>query len=614
MKNLVVVLFFITSPTLCFAQQGFHELQERYRNLSLKNKLLSSSILLPDLETFITHTANDSDKVAALQIMAGIYLEYDSYFDAIKALDNAQRLAEKLDSTTKASVLLSQAKLSLALEKFNEALNQVNMCIEITKNSDQTLYLKSLILKGRLFYYKGSFRQSIKQFSQVKALVSNDTSYFNLASIYSAQIALELGDKQQAERILDRIKLSTLNLLSEDKQLEHQVILTRLSMHNGNFKFAISQAKKLLNYTLGTRFLYLQAQLQDILSKAYLQANNYQQAFLYLQRYTLTTNALALKKRNNKLLQLEIIHNLARKQQRIVLLEKESLLSKAKLAKQAFEKQQLHREQELQFRKWLLFSILAIIISLILYYLWQRDKVFKHLESLVKTRTQELETKNILLEKLSNTDSLTGLYNRHYLHALIDNELAHVRRKFYQGQGEQYLVVMLVDIDHFKNINDTYGHTAGDAVLQQVSNTLKSNIRESDLLVRWGGEEFLIILKDFELNQAQIFAEQLRNNIEKNIITLNENTDKKIQLTCSMGYSHYPFNKNEPEQYNWENIIELADIALYAAKENQRNAWVGFETQQNLSSPEQVILDIKKVIKNQEIIVNSNISGNIKFK
>lgn len=614
MKNLVVVLFFITSPTLCFAQHGFHELQERYRNLSLKNKLLSSSVLLPDLETFISHTANDGDKVAALQIMAGIYLEYDSYFDAIKALDNAQRLAEKLDSTTKASVLLSQAKLSLALEKFNEALNQVNMCIEVTKNSDLTLYIKSLILKGRLFYYKGSFRQSIKQFSQVKALVSNDTSYFNLASIYSAQIALELGDKQQAERILDRIKLTTLNLLSEDKQLEHQMILARLSMHNGNFKFAISQAKKLLNYTLGTRFLYLQAQLQDILSKAYLQANNYQQAFLYLQRYTLTTNALALKKRNNKLLQLEIIHNLARKQQRIVLLEKESLLSKAKLAKQAFEKQQLHREQELQFRKWLLFSILSIIISLILYYLWQRDKVFKHLESLVKTRTQELETKNILLEKLSNTDSLTGLYNRHYLHALIDNELAHVRRKFYQGQGEQYLVVMLVDIDYFKNINDTYGHTAGDAVLQQVSNTLKSNIRESDLLVRWGGEEFLIILKDFELNQAQIFAEQLRNNIEKNIITINTKKDKKIQLTCSMGYSHYPFNKNQPEQYNWENIIELADIALYAAKENQRNAWVGFESQQNLSSSEQVILDIIKAIKNQEIIVNSNISGNIKFK
>jgi diguanylate cyclase (GGDEF)-like protein len=249
-----------------------------------------------------------------------------------------------------------------------------------------------------------------------------------------------------------------------------------------------------------------------------------------------------------------------------------------------------------------------------LYYLWQRDKVFKHLESLVKTRTQELETKNILLEKLSNTDSLTGLYNRHYLHALIDNELAHVRRKFYQGQGEQYLVVMIVDIDHFKNINDTYGHTAGDAVLQQVSNTLKSTIRESDLLVRWGGEEFLIILKDFELNQAQIFAEQLRNNIEKHIITLKENTDKRVQLTCSMGYSHYPFNKNQPKQYNWENIIELADIALYAAKENKRNAWVGFTSNQTPHPPEQVIGDINTAIKNQEVSVSSNINKELKFK
>lgn len=614
MIRYILIIFFVTLPMLCFAQQNFNDLQQRYFNFSLKNKLLSSSVLLPDLQVFISQTANNSEKVAALQIMSEIYLEYDSYFEAIKALDNAEQLAKKLDSTTKASVLLSQAKLSLALEKFDDGLDQVNKCIEAIKNSNNPLYVKSLILKGRLFYYKGSFRQSIKLFTQVKTIVSNETSYFNLASIYSAQIALELGNKQQAKRILDRIELTTLNLLSEDKQLEYQVILARLSMHSGNFKTAISQAKKLLTYTLGTRFLYLQAQLQDILSKAYLQENDYQQAFLYLQRYTLTTNALALKKRNNKLLQLEIINNLARKQQRIVLLEKESLLSKAKLAKQASEQKQLEREQEIQFRKWLLFSILAIIISLILYYLWQRDKVFKRLETLVKTRTQELETKNGLLEKLSNTDSLTGLYNRHYLHASIDNELAHVRRKFYQGLGEQYLVVMLVDIDHFKNINDNYGHTVGDTVLQQISNTLKSNIRESDLLVRWGGEEFLIILKDFELNQVHSFVEDLRENIEKKIITINGNTDKKIQLTCSVGYSHYPFNKNQPEQYNWENIIELADIALYAAKENQRNAWVGFTSNQTTHPPEQVISDINTAIKNQEVNVNSNIKKSVKFK
>ncbi|WP_042149207.1 MULTISPECIES: GGDEF domain-containing protein [unclassified Pseudoalteromonas] len=590
MMRFVLIIIFVTSPSLSFAQQNFIELQQRYLNLSLKNKLLSSSVLLPDLQVFISQTSNDIEKVAALQIMSEIYLEYDSYFEAIKALDDAEQLAKKLDSTTKASVLLSQAKLSLALEKYNEAIDQVNKCIEATKNSNKSLFVKSLILKGRLFYYKGSFRQSIKQFYLVKGLVAKNTRYFNLASIYSAQIALELGDKQQAKQVLDGIELTSLNLLSEDKQLVYQVILTRLNMQSVHFKTAIEQGKKLLNYTLGTRFLNLQAQLQYILSKAYLQADDYQQAFLYLQRYTLTTNALALKKRNNKLLQLEIIHNLARKQQRIVLLEKESILTKAKLAKQAFEKKQLQSEQEIQFRKWLLLSILAIIISLILYYLWQRDKVFKRLETLVKTRRQELETKNRLLEKLSNTDSLTGLYNRHYLHATIDTELANVRRRFYKGQEQQYLVAMLVDIDYFKNINDSYGHTVGDTVLQQVSNTLKNNIRGSDLLVRWGGEEFLIILKECELKQVHSFAENLRKNIENKTITINGNTDQKIKLTCSIGYSHYPFN------------------------ENQRNAWVGFTFNKISNSPEQVISDINTAIKNQEVNVNSNIKNEIKFK
>jgi diguanylate cyclase (GGDEF)-like protein len=151
-------------------------------------------------------------------------------------------------------------------------------------------------------------------------------------------------------------------------------------------------------------------------------------------------------------------------------------------------------------------------------------------------------------------------------------------------------------------------------VLQQLSKTLKNNIRESDLLVRWGGEEFLIILRDCKLNQAEDFAEKLRKNIEKNIITINGNADKKIPLTCSMGYSHYPFNTQQPEQYNWENVIELADMALYAAKENQRNAWVGFTGNKIHHSPEQVISDINTAIKNQEVNVNSNINKAVQFK
>ena len=119
--------------------------------------------------------------------------------------------------------------------------------------------------------------------------------------------------------------------------------------------------------------------------------------------------------------------------------------------------------------------------------------------------------------------------------------------------------VLLIDVDFFKKINDTYGHDKGDFVIKRISNLLKQNIRDSDICSRWGGEEFLILVPNNNLDGALILANNLKELIEKNNFEIKEN------VTISIGVSTFDENSSQ------EKLLKSADIALYKAKENGRN-------------------------------------------
>lgn len=157
------------------------------------------------------------------------------------------------------------------------------------------------------------------------------------------------------------------------------------------------------------------------------------------------------------------------------------------------------------------------------------------------------------LEKLASTDQLTGIYNRHKFEELYSNELERAKRY------KKPLSLVMFDIDHFKNVNDTYGHDAGDAVLQRIAKIIKENIRTSDIFARWGGEEFLILCIESELNNAAALAEKLRTSIE------SEEFDKVGRITSSFGVASY-IDKEAKDIF-----IKRADDALYIAKNEGRN-------------------------------------------
>ena len=243
--------------------------------------------------------------------------------------------------------------------------------------------------------------------------------------------------------------------------------------------------------------------------------------------------------------------------------------------------------------------------------------------ALSKSNLVDLLEKNCnKLEHISSTDQLTGLRNRHYLynHIEIDikNLLEHyqigARTKTSTPDNEDY-TFFIIDIDHFKAINDTYGHVAGDRILQRMGNILMALFRETDYCIRWGGEEFLIITRFSSRSKAAATAEKIRSAIDQHTFDIDD--DLSIKNTCSIGFASYPFLPSNPGAHTWEQVLDIADTCLYAAKNSQRNAWVGLyasEGESNtdivpsfLNNPEQA-LDSNKVFIKSSIAVDK-VSG-----
>ena len=194
------------------------------------------------------------------------------------------------------------------------------------------------------------------------------------------------------------------------------------------------------------------------------------------------------------------------------------------------------------------------------------------LEEQVAERTQQLHVANLALELASQTDPLTGLHNRRYLSNQIPADLAFYERETRRsGSQENTLLFALVDIDHFKKVNDTYGHKAGDRVLQQVSEVLRRQVRTGDYLVRWGGEEFLLVCRPSTRQFVPVLGERIRRAVAEHSFDLGDGVH--ISLTCSVGLAESGLYLNGQQSVGWEQLVELADAALYWTKENGRDGW-----------------------------------------
>ena len=203
-------------------------------------------------------------------------------------------------------------------------------------------------------------------------------------------------------------------------------------------------------------------------------------------------------------------------------------------------------------------NAIVSMVSRINTYTNMLDKLNFSLEEKVKERTKELEDSNRELKLLASTDPLTKLYNRRYFTKTSAHILDITKR------NKTDLSIIMLDIDDFKHINDTYGHKVGDNVIVGISNILQESSRNSDIVCRFGGEEFIILTPETNIDGARVVAQKIRSDIEKNLMYIN---NVELKVTVSIGISQVINDKD----YNIEASIHRADEALYQAKETGKN-------------------------------------------
>jgi diguanylate cyclase (GGDEF)-like protein len=215
----------------------------------------------------------------------------------------------------------------------------------------------------------------------------------------------------------------------------------------------------------------------------------------------------------------------------------------------------------------------------------RKEKYSRRLEHEVNVRTgevleknEELRHMNRALQESSLSDPLTGLRNRRFVIDEVSRDLETIRRKIEDerdgasSEDTTDLVFMMIDMDNFKPINDTYGHAAGDQVLLEFRDLLLNICRRSDHVIRWGGDEFVVISKQARSGEPEAMAERIRATVAAHDFTLSDG--QIVRTTCSIGFAAYPLFRNRADESSVDQIINLADNLMYEAK-RKRDAWVG---------------------------------------
>jgi diguanylate cyclase (GGDEF)-like protein len=236
------------------------------------------------------------------------------------------------------------------------------------------------------------------------------------------------------------------------------------------------------------------------------------------------------------------------------------------------------------YQSWLFRSLLALSLIPLIGGIsaWRNRRLRaqnEQLEAVVSARTLQLEEANRMLEDQMLHDPLTGLYNRRFLALTMPEQMARITRDLEGSKGQPFLgghpmAFFLLDVDHFKRVNDEHGHGAGDQVLVELAHRFREATRDSDTVIRWGGEEFLVVARQLGTSDPPTLAERLRRAVEAKPFLIDSGV--QLSLTLSVGFCPFPMSNRLPTM-PWDKGVMLADRALYAAKRTGRNRWVGLD-------------------------------------
>jgi len=244
-------------------------------------------------------------------------------------------------------------------------------------------------------------------------------------------------------------------------------------------------------------------------------------------------------------------------------------------------------------REWPLVSYSTIILSAGCYAARLALSQYRQMHGahMLAARSAQLARANEELKEASLQDSLTGIRNRRFFQTTISTDASQVLRAYRDCvdgflPDHRDLIFYLIDLDHFKEINDAYGHPAGDQVLVQVAQRLGGIVRKSDSLIRWGGEEFLIVCRSAERKDGTQMAERILSAVADAPFHLSPGLAR--HRTCSVGWAAFPWMPRAADAYSVDAVLKMADQGLYSAKRRGRNRAVGFLAREKSSVSDMV--------------------------
>ena len=541
---------------------------------------------------------NDEETIALMQIDDVFKLRDAGQFEA--AIAKLDSIAKVVKGSTKPENLMrleiSYGAIYQSASKFEQALGHY---LEALRLTDQLSQRKSLAKIRRMATLAGLYltmqnpEQTLIVTNDALALSSEVDSPRLIASLRQNQ-AMALGDltrypealvayeralKAAQDANIPKMEALILSNMADLHLRTHNFVqaesTARKALAKAEFvqdETSIFNAKANIGFALGGQGKISQAMVflspvlkhsRDLgdkadveatvgeISRMYEHAKMYKEALEYTREQQKLSNELFRTDRSKTVAALQEQFDADQPKKQIELLARENQIKDADI-----------KNSRLQQIVTLLGAMLTIMGGFFIYMLYRK----------VKQTNQRLEEVNQQLEFHSVRDPLTGLYNRRsFLEMMkVRSEDTSPERREDDNASPDCLIIM--DIDHFKHINDTWGHSAGDAVLVEVAKRLRSAVRDSDMTLRWGGEEFLIYAPKTQPVVLMSLVDRVLKVIGSTPVLVGNNA---IPVTVSAGYISLPFSGVPESACNWEKAMQLADMALYMGKVNGRNRAYG---------------------------------------
>ncbi|MES2298002.1 MAG: tetratricopeptide repeat-containing diguanylate cyclase [Pseudomonadota bacterium] len=450
----------------------------------------------------------------ALESMAGLYMQMKEYGKAAEMIDEALALAEKIGSPGRmAGVKALESSLASDTKQPARARDALLVALEIERKLGAEAMVTSTLVDLADSYLKAQDYQSTLRYS-MEAMT-------------------------RAQRVGDATTVATAQVnLGEAYLAMGRVAEGKRNMEAGLAYFEKSGDKP-----------YLQSLLLEF-GDALEHAGDLPAALAAYHRERALSNELFEKQRQKAIYELQEKYEADKRQRQIELLRRENEVKSAEI-----------NNRRLQQRVWWLLALVFALAAVIVGLLYRK----------VRQANAQLEVKNLELKAQSSRDPLTALYNRRHFQEFMRTH-TQVEKRGAGTSGEEIVgALFLLDVDHFKHVNDTYGHAAGDAVLRMIADNLRVVLRETDMIVRWGGEEFLAFLPAIPRSGVEEIARRLLGGISSHTI---EYQDNKISVNVSIGFAPFPLVPGD-HPLPWERAVNLVDMALYLAKAHGRNRAYG---------------------------------------